>query len=348
MAIKDKLTVLHIGDPILYNKDLYRQLSEQFIVIRPSLEERSRPEFIAALKDRRWGDFEGIIRPFWSSGGEMGRWDSELVPLLPSSVKIFASAGAGYDWADIDVLAKHGIIYCNGATASSEAVGDMALWHIISVFRNLTWSALAARSLDDKQWQEAHKNVAITSHNPRGHILGIIGLGNIGYTIAVKAYSAFGMKIYYHDLYRKPEKQEKAVDAAFFSNLEEMVGVSDCVILATPFGGHKIITASLLEKFKKGCRFVNIARGTLVDEDALADALESGHIFAAGLDVHFNEPNVNPRLAKMRNVSVTCHNAGGATETRIGFERLAMENVMRVLSGQTALTPVNAHLMKED
>ena len=276
----------------------------------------------------------------------MGRWDAELVPLLPSSVKVFASAGAGYDWADVDVLAEHGILYCNGAAASSEAVSDMAIWHIISVFRNLTWSSLAARSLDSEQWLDAHRHSPETAHNPRGHVLGIIGLGNIGFTIAKKAYAGFGMRIFYHDLYRKSEKQEKEIEATFCSTLDELVGASDCVLVATPFGGHKLITASLLSKFRKGSRFVNIARGTLVDEDALADALESGHLFAAGLDVHFDEPNVNRRLGQMRNVSVTCHNAGGSEETRAGFERLSMENVMRVLSGQEALTPVNKHMMK--
>ena len=276
----------------------------------------------------------------------MGRYDKELVPLLPSSLKVFASAGAGYDWADLDVLAEHGILYCNGAAASSEAVGDMALWHILSVFRNLTWSALAARSLDRDQWLEAHENVPNTAHNPRGHVVGIIGLGNIGYTIAKKAYAALGVKILYHDLYRKGEDQEKAVEAKFCETIDELVSLADCTVLATPFRGQKLITADLLKKFKKGSRFVNIARGTLVDEEALADALDSGHLLAAGLDVHFDEPNVNPRLGKMRNVSVTCHNAGGALETRIGFERLAMENVMKILKGEEPLTPVNKHMMK--
>ena len=243
------------------------------------------------------------------------------------------------------MLAEYGILYCNGAAASSEAVADMALWHILSVFRNITWSALAARSLNADQWREAHRRVPETSHNPRGHILGMIGMGNIGFTIARKTYAAFGIKICYHDLVRKSESQERAVGAKFFPTLGGLLAAADGIVLATPLGGQKLITADVLKEFKKGSRFVNIARGTLVDEEALADALESGYISAAGLDVHLDEPNVNPRLAQMRNVSLTCHNAGGAMETRIGFEKLAMENVQRVLSGQDALTPVNKHMM---
>lgn len=104
-----KPIILHIGDSIQYNTDIYNRLASQFTIIQPSVEERQRDTFMKALKEKKWGDFQAICRPFWNSGGEMGRWDRELVPLLPESVKVFASAGAGYDWADVDVLAEYGI-----------------------------------------------------------------------------------------------------------------------------------------------------------------------------------------------------------------------------------------------
>lgn len=107
-APKSKPIILHIGDPIQYNIETYNRLASQFTIIRPSVEERQRDAFIKAIKEKKWGDFDAICRPFWNSGGEMGRWDRELVPLLPASVKVFASAGAGYDWADVDVLAEYG------------------------------------------------------------------------------------------------------------------------------------------------------------------------------------------------------------------------------------------------
>lgn len=341
----EKFVVLHIGDDIEYNSEVYAEFAKKFKIIQPSLEERQRDAFITALKEHRWGDFHAVFRPFWNSGGEMGRWDKDLVPHLPSTCSIFASAGAGYDWADIPTLSAHGITYCNGARASSEAVADMAIWHILSVFRNLIWSAEAAKSGDVEQFKVAHKHQQDTAHNPRGQSLGIIGLGNIGYTIAQKAWNAFGMRILYHDVVRKSPEQEEAVHAAFFPQLHAMLAESDCVVLATPFGGKKLITAECLAKFKKGSRFVNIARGTLVDEVALVEALESGHIFAAGLDVHENEPHVNQELCKMRNVTMTCHNAGGAWETASGFERLAMENIESYLLKGEALTPVSADLV---
>lgn len=107
-----KPRVLHIGDPIKYNHDVYARFASQFDIIRPSTEERARDAFKQALQERRWGDFDAIFRPFWNTGGEMGRWDEELISLLPSSVKIVASAGAGYDWADVDVFAKYGTSIC--------------------------------------------------------------------------------------------------------------------------------------------------------------------------------------------------------------------------------------------
>lgn len=105
-----KYRILHIGDNIKYNHDVYQRFASEFEIIQPSAEERQRDEFIRGLKERRWGDFDAIFRPFWNTGGEMGRWDRELIPLLPASVKIMASAGAGFDWADVDVFAEHGML----------------------------------------------------------------------------------------------------------------------------------------------------------------------------------------------------------------------------------------------
>ncbi|KAG6355205.1 hypothetical protein INS49_004286 [Diaporthe citri] len=233
----------------------------------------------------------------------MGRWDSELIALLPASVKLFASAGAGYDWVDVDILAKSGIIYCNGATASSEAVADMAVYHIISVFRNMQWTNTAGRSGDPAMFLDAHRNNSETAHNPKGHTLGIIGLGNIGYRIAQKAFAAFGMKIAYADPIPKPAKLEAAIGATRYADLDALLAVSDCVVISAPGsaeGGKALIDSARLARMKKGSRLVNVGRGNLVDGDALADALESGHLVAAGLDVHENEPYVNPRLLALR------------------------------------------------
>lgn len=217
----------------------------------------------------------------------------------------------------------------------------MALWYIISVFRNMTWSSLAARSDSKLQWDKAHKQIAYKSDNPRGHTLGIIGLGNIGFAIAKKARAAFDMDIIYYDKFRKSKEQENKIGAEFYDDLDEMLRHSDCILIATP-AGEPIITARTLSLLPQDARVINIARGSLVDEDALADALDKGHISAAGLDVHAKEPGViNSRLRDRHNVTLTSHTGGSSLETVEEFERLAMENVERVLNGEPALTAVN-------
>lgn len=107
-SVASRPIVLHIGDPIKYNPTTYTAFSLTFEVVRPSTVERERGEFIRALKEKRWGDFSAIFRPFWGTGGEMGRWDAELINLLPDSVRVFASAGAGFDWADTKLLGEKG------------------------------------------------------------------------------------------------------------------------------------------------------------------------------------------------------------------------------------------------
>ena len=109
MTKSTKPTILHLGDRVEHNLDVYKRFASQFTVIRPSDRERQRDAFMAALKEKRWGEFDAIFRPFWNTGGEMGRWDKELIALLPKSVKVFASAGAGFDWADVDILAEKGL-----------------------------------------------------------------------------------------------------------------------------------------------------------------------------------------------------------------------------------------------
>ncbi len=221
----------------------------------------------------------------------------------------------------------------------------MALYHIISVFRHMTASARAARSGFAEDWLHAHNHLPAMSHNPRGHTLGVVGLGNIGFAIAVKVKAALGMKIVYHDVVRKTYDHDDHIDAKFYDKLDDMLPECDCLLIATP-GGPPLLNKRTLSLLRQGSRVVNIARGSLVDETDLADALDSGHIDAAGLDVFTNEPRVNPRLAAMPNVEMTCHTGGGSVETNIGFERLSMENCEAVLKGMDPSTPVNIRWLK--
>ncbi|KAE9972580.1 hypothetical protein BLS_002221 [Venturia inaequalis] len=334
-----KPILLHCGDDIRWNHELYTKIADKFTVVRSH--SMKREDFILALKEHKFGDFVAIYRPFWNTGGEMGKWDEELISLLPPTCKIYASAGAGFDWVDTKALGQRGIIYCNSAPACTESVADAAIWLILSGFRKFTWSAMAARSLDTAKFTDAHQNIAAVTHNPAGHSLGIIGLGKIGYRIAQKAKLAFGMRILYNDVRRFDEEVEKGVEAVYYEKLDDMLKDADCVVLATPFVSNKVMDTEKFAKTKKGSIFINIARGKLVDEDALIESLESGHLAFAGLDVHYDEPNVNPRFSDMMNVEVLCHTAGASVESHMGFEKIGMENILSFFETGKAMTPVN-------
>ncbi|KAH8176958.1 d-isomer specific 2-hydroxyacid dehydrogenase, NAD binding domain-containing protein [Sarocladium implicatum] len=350
-SASSKPRILHIGDPVRYNPDVFLSFVSQFEVVRPSAEERQREEFIKALKEGRWGSFAGILRPHWGRGGEMGKWDAELIGLLPPEVKVFASAGAGFDWADTELLGHKGIIYCNSGLAAAEAVADFGVAMIISTFRHLPWCISAAA--EPSRFSHCHQNATGESRLLRDHALGLIGFGNIGQQLARRCHHGFGMRIHFFDVERKSAEIAANVNATAHDTLESLLGAADCVVLCTPATEGTLINASTLPQFRPGARFVNVARGSLVDENALCQALQEGHISAAALDVHANEPNVHAGLAKMAReegrVMLTCHNAGGTLETHQGFEELSMRNVMAVLGGEKPLTPVNLqYLARKD
>ena len=225
-------------------------------------------------------------------------------------------------------MAQHGIIYCNSASACTESVADTTIFLLLSTYRAFTWSFLAARSCDPARFHDANQNIAAVTHNPNNSILGIIGLGKIGTRVAQKAMKAFDMHVWYHDVVRMEDREKDLGDVKWCASLQELLAGSDCVVLATPFSGSVLLSDREFAQLKPGARLVNIARGKLVDEDALVDALDRGIISSAGLDVHAGEPHVNPKLAGRENVMVLSHTAGASVESHVGFERLGMENLL--------------------
>lgn len=258
-----------------------------------------------------------------------------------------------------------GIIYCNSGVAAADAVADFAVIMIISTFRMLPYcissatssslsssssSSLASTSATAAEaFRDCHARATAQSHNLRGRTLGLAGLGNIGESVARRMRAGLGMEILYHDTERKSAALESELRARFCASLDELVGESDCVVLCTPAGAGQIVDRRLLTRFRAGGRLVNVARGSLVDEEALADALDAGALAAVALDVHADEPRVNPRLLAHAGsrALLTCHNAGGTVETHAGFEELGMRNIMAVLGGREPITPVNLRYLKK-
>lgn len=260
---------------------------------------------------------------------------------------------------------------------------------VISTFRHFPWTTSAAivpylnpaspstlnpsSAAGEAAFSFSHSHTTAHSRNPRSHVLGLIGLGKIGQLIASKLGNpSFGMKVHYYDIVRKDAALEREFHVEqFHATLASLMRASDCVVLCTPASpdGKPLITReSLAHLARPGARFVNIARGSLVDEDALAEAVESGKVGSAALDVHADEPRVSRRLLAFAGtelargpgqvdpatgkglnpgrVMLTCHNAGGTVETHIGFEELAMRNILAVLGGEKPITPVNLHFLK--
>jgi lactate dehydrogenase-like 2-hydroxyacid dehydrogenase len=234
-----------------------------------------------------------------------------------------------------------GILYCNSGAACTLAVADAALYLVISVFRHFTIAQFGAKTGNPQTWSKTRNRIREIGHNPEGHTVGVVGLGRIGYLVAKKIFLGLGANIVYHDVQRKSQEEEQLLQAQYFASLDDMLAVSDCVVVCAPYFGEKIMKAEQFAKCKTGARFVIVSRGQLMDEAALVDALKSGHLSAAGLDVYENEPNVHPELAAMDNVAMMPHCAGGSIESTMGFERLSMENIESFFATGKALTPVN-------
>lgn len=227
-------------------------------------------------------------------------------------------------------------------------MADAALFLILACYRLFGWSARAAHACDAAQFRDAMGGIAALTHNPNGGVLGIVGLGRIGCRIAQKA-RALEMRVRYYDVVRLDERAG-AVGAEWCASLEELVAGSDCVVLAAPFTGEVLLSDAQFAWFKAGARLVNVARGKLVDEDALVRALDCGSVGAVGMDVHACEPHVNRELAGRRNVMMLSHAAGASVESHIGFERMGMENLLGWLEkGEEGLvSPVNLQWLKRD
>ncbi|TDZ33378.1 Glyoxylate reductase [Colletotrichum spinosum] len=331
-----KPIVLHFGEDIKYSHDYYESIfTDPFTVV--ANEEPDRASFIAALKSKKYGDFSAIFRPHFQSGGEMGQWDDELIPCCRPRYASSPPPARGSTGPT-----------STPSAAGGYAVSDTALFLILSVFRNFWRSQRAARTGDSEQFTAMHSLVSSISRNPRGYVLGMMGLGNISKKLAYKARTALGMEIHYYYVVRSPKEVEEELEATFHPTLHDLLGVADCVTLHTPLNAHTqdSINKEASAAIKDGASLVNTSRGQVFNANALVEALQSGWLAAAGLDVHYHEPRISRVLADMDNVTLTCHNGGAALTTRLNFEVGAMRNIVEVVGANgefvgELLTPVN-------
>lgn len=251
------------------------------------------------------------------------RISADLIRQLPTSIRLIANYGAGIDNIDLVSAASRNISVSNTPDVVTECTADLTIGLMISACRQFY---RAESILRNGEWQ----GLALTNYfgtRVSGKVLGIIGLGRIGRAVAKRAHS-FNMQLVYHSP-RKNSQFEKQFGATFAPNIDSLLRNADIVSLHCPLNEktRNMIDARALSKMKQGAILVNSARGTLVNEKALIDALRSNHLAAAGLDVYEMEPNVCEELRKMKQVTLLPHIGTATRESRCEMGIRVIQNI---------------------
>lgn len=253
------------------------------------------------------------------------------------NLKIIANFGAGYDNINLFYAKEKGILVTNSPDPVVEPTAELALALMLNVARRITECDRKMRSKEGIIIN-VMRNLGVGLY---GKTLGIVGMGNIGRALARRAY-ACGMQIIYHN--RKPlDSRTEEFYAAKWVSMEKLLAISDFVSLhapATPDTYH-LISVAELGQMKPSAILINTARGSLVNELALAEALKQGVILGTGLDVFERETLVFPELLNLDNVVLSPHNGTGTIEARIESTRYAMQNIINFFDGKNVLSLVN-------
>ncbi len=262
------------------------------------------------------------------------RVDQELLAHLPN-VRIIANVAIGYNNLDVPLMTEQSVWATNAPETFTESTADCTLALLLSVARRIVSADSYVRS---GQWSGFQPGVW-DGMLLGGKTLGIIGYGHIGQAVARRAQS-FGMRVIFNDPQHHSEPD--------FHELSDLLSQADIVTLHTPLveSTFHLLDAARIARLKRGAIVINMARGPVVDEQALVDALNSGHLGGAGLDVFEDEPRVHPDLMTMPNVVMTPHIGGGTHESRHAARLLCVQNVAAVLRGERPLTPLNEPILK--
>ncbi|KAJ5203104.1 hypothetical protein N7449_005183 [Penicillium cf. viridicatum] len=288
-----------------------------------------------------------------------GKLDGEILNVLPSSLRYITHCGAGYDQVDVHAVDVHAcsarnppIRVSNVPTAVDDATADVNMFLILGALRNFNAGMNALR---EGKWRG--NPAPPLNHDPQGKVLGILGMGGIGRNLKKKA-EAFGMKVIYHN--RRELSEEMSAGAQYVS-FDELLSTSDVVSLNLPLNvsdsqvqengacsdtkGLKkntrhIIGKAEFAKMKDGVVVVNTARGAVMDEAALVDALDSGKGFSAGLDVFEQEPQIHPGLLSNQNVIIVPHMGTWTSETMLAMEEWTIGNIRMALEVGKLKSPV--------
>lgn len=266
------------------------------------------------------------------------RVDEELLEAAGPQLRCVANVAVGYDNVDIAAAARRGVVVTNTPGVLDEATADLTMALLLAATRRVVEGDRLIRAGRPWTWGMHF----MLGSSLRGKLLGIVGLGGIGRRVAERA-RAFGMEIAYHSRHEAPAEVVAALEAERLP-MERLLAKADVVSLHCPLTPetHHLIGAPELAAMKPSAVLVNAARGPVVDERALAEALAAGRIAAAGLDVYEREPRVEPGLLELDNVVLAPHLGSATIETRTAMAELAARNAISVLRGQGPLTPVSS------
>jgi len=265
------------------------------------------------------------------------RMDAALLAACPQ-LKVVANIAVGFNNFDVPAMTAAGVQATNTPDVLTETTADFGFALLMATARRLTESEHFLRAGKWTKWRYD----MFAGAEVHGSTLGIMGMGRIGQGIARRAAHGFGMQVIYHNRSRLSPDLEAQCKACYVSK-HELLQTADHVMLVVPYSpeSHHTIGAAELAQMKPTATLVNIARGGIVDDAALAQALKDRRIAGAGLDVFEGEPQVHPELLKLENVVLTPHIASATVKTRMAMAQLAADNLIAYLIRGQALTPLN-------
>lgn len=263
-------------------------------------------------------------------------WNEETFSAA-KNLKVLANCAVGYNNIHLEPARNHGVVVTNTPDVLTETTADLAWALILGAPRRI---GEAERYLRAGKWDSWSPNFML-GNDIYGKTLGIFGMGSIGQAVARRA-SGFNMRVIYHSRTRQSAALEAELHAEYVS-FEELLTQSDIISINAPLSPETrgIFNADAFHTMKSTATLVNTARGPLVDEAALAEALSSGEIAFAGIDVFEKEPAIHPALLECANALLVPHIGSATLETRTGMAVLAAENIVGVLKGNGPKTPVD-------
>jgi gluconate 2-dehydrogenase len=270
------------------------------------------------------------------------RIDAEVLAACPQ-LRIVANMAVGYNNFDLDAMTAAGVLGTNAPDVLTETTADFGFALLMATARRVTESEHFLRAGLWTKWSYD----MFAGAEVHGSTLGILGMGRIGQGIAKRGAHGFGMNVIYHNRSKLSPAQEADCKARYVSK-QELLKTADHLVLVLPYSAasHHTVGAAELALMKSTATLVNIARGGIVDDAALAVALREKRIAAAGLDVFEGEPKVHPDLLTVPNVVLTPHIASATIPTRRAMARLAADNLIAFLIEGKPLTPLNPEVLK--